>query len=81
MTLEQSDAYEINIEFINATGSQQTVSVPSREGKMIFFPIRPIQLGEIPITVKAISSLASDAVIQRLLVKVIFLKIKFGSMS
>ncbi|XP_040205895.1 CD109 antigen [Rana temporaria] len=69
VTLEQSDAYEINIEFINATGSQQTVSVPSREGKMIFFPIRPIQLGEIPITVKAISSLASDAVIQRLLVK------------
>ncbi|PIN95830.1 hypothetical protein AB205_0059600 [Aquarana catesbeiana] len=36
---------------------------------MIFFPIRPIQLGEIPIMVKAISSLASDAVIQRLLVK------------
>ncbi|XP_077343504.1 CD109 antigen-like [Lithobates pipiens] len=69
VTLEQSDAYEIHIEFINATGSQQTVSVPSREGKMIFFPIRPIQLGEIPIMVKAISSLASDAVIQRLLVK------------
>ncbi|XP_018414407.1 PREDICTED: CD109 antigen [Nanorana parkeri] len=69
VTLEQSDAYEIHTEFINATGSQKTVSVPSQEGKMIFFPIKPIQLGEIPITVKAISSLASDAVIQRLLVK------------
>ncbi|XP_072264627.1 CD109 antigen-like [Pyxicephalus adspersus] len=69
VTLEQNDAYEIHLEFINATGSQQTVSVPSQEGKMIFFPIKPIQLGEIPIMVKAISSLASDALIQRLLVK------------
>ncbi|XP_068137598.1 CD109 antigen isoform X2 [Hyperolius riggenbachi] len=69
VTLDQSDAYEIHLDFINATGSQQTVYVPSREGKMVSFPIKPTQLGEIPIMVKAISSFASDAVIQKLFVK------------
>ncbi|XP_075058734.1 CD109 antigen-like [Mixophyes fleayi] len=67
--LDRSDAFDIQLAFINSTGSQQTVSVPSQEGKTVFFPIRPIQLGEIPFTVKATSSLASDAVTQKLLVK------------
>ncbi|KAM9316601.1 CD109 antigen-like [Gastrophryne carolinensis] len=67
--LDQNDAYEIHLGFINSTGILQTVLVPSQQGKKIFFPIKPIQLGEIPILVKAISSLASDVVIQKLLVK------------
>ncbi|KAM3932085.1 CD109 antigen [Leptodactylus fuscus] len=69
VTLDQSDAFEIHLSFTNATVLQQTVLVPSQEGKTVFFPAKPIQLGEIPITVKATSSLASDAVTQKLIVK------------
>lgn len=69
VTLDQSDAFEIHSTFINATGSQQTVLVPSQEGKIVFFPVKPIQLGKIPIMVNATSSLASDAVNQKLTVK------------
>ncbi|XP_031758448.1 CD109 antigen [Xenopus tropicalis] len=69
VTLEKSDAFEIQLAFVNASESQQSVSVPSQEGKIVFFPIKPIHLGEIPITVKAISALASDAVTQKLQVK------------
>ncbi|XP_040285975.1 CD109 antigen [Bufo bufo] len=69
VTLDRSDAFDIQISFINATGPQQTVLVPSKEGKTVFFPVRPIQLGEVPMTVKATSSLASDAVTQKLKVQ------------
>ncbi|XP_063772890.1 CD109 antigen [Pseudophryne corroboree] len=69
VTLDGSDSFEIQLAVLNSTGSQQTISVPSQEGKIVFFPIKPIQLGEIPIIVKATSSLASDAVTQKLLVK------------
>ncbi|MEE6476482.1 hypothetical protein FKM82_011089 [Ascaphus truei] len=69
VTLYTSDAFQIQLAFTTSMGSQQVVSVPSQEGKNVFFPIRPIQLGKIPITVKAISPLASDAVTQKLLVK------------
>ncbi|XP_069830742.1 CD109 antigen-like [Dendropsophus ebraccatus] len=69
VTLHQSDAFETHKLLANATGAQQTVLVPSQEGKTVFFPIKPIQLGEIPITVKATSSLASDEVTQNLKVK------------
>ncbi|NXY41112.1 CD109 protein, partial [Ceuthmochares aereus] len=54
---------------INATENQQTISVPSEDGKTVQFPIKPKQLGEIPIKVTAISSAASDAIIQKVLVK------------
>ncbi|KAM4771054.1 CD109 antigen-like [Rhinophrynus dorsalis] len=67
--LDQSDTFDIQLEFVNATGADQTIFVPSQEGKTVLFPINPIQLGEIPITVKAISSLASDAITQKLLVQ------------
>uniref|UniRef100_W5NJS4 CD109 molecule n=1 Tax=Lepisosteus oculatus TaxID=7918 RepID=W5NJS4_LEPOC len=49
--------------------SKQKVSVASRDGTSVLFPIKPKALGEIPISVKAISSVASDAVIQKVLVK------------
>ncbi|KAG8582007.1 hypothetical protein GDO81_007889 [Engystomops pustulosus] len=69
VTLDQSDAFEIHLSFIHPNRSQHTVLVPSQEGKTVFFPIKPIQLGEIPITVKATSFLASDAVTEKLIVK------------
>ncbi|XP_073425425.1 CD109 antigen [Dendrobates tinctorius] len=69
VTLDQSDAFEIHLSFISATGSQRTVMVPSQEGKIVSFTIKPIQLGNIPVTVKATSSLASDAVTRQLTVK------------
>ncbi|XP_004476027.2 CD109 antigen [Dasypus novemcinctus] len=54
---------------INATGHQQTTLVPSEDGATVLFPIKPTRLGEIPITVTAISPTASDAITQRILVK------------
>uniref|UniRef100_A0A8C6Y3Q5 CD109 antigen n=1 Tax=Naja naja TaxID=35670 RepID=A0A8C6Y3Q5_NAJNA len=71
VTLDMSDSFEIFIisNDINAIGNQHTVWISSEDGKTIFFPIKPKQIGEIPIRVTAISSIASDAVLQRLLVK------------
>ncbi|NXN22940.1 CD109 protein, partial [Nycticryphes semicollaris] len=69
--LDMDDAFEIILTSneINATENQQSVSVPSEDGKTVQFPIRPRQLGEIPIKVTAISSAAADAVLRKVLVK------------
>lgn len=55
---------------VNDTTYQQTALVPSEDGVTLLFPIKPTQLGEIPITVKAASPTASDAITQKVLVKV-----------
>ncbi|XP_041951100.1 CD109 antigen isoform X1 [Alosa sapidissima] len=49
--------------------STRTVSVWSQNGTSVLFPIRPTVLGEMPISVKAISSYNSDAVHKTVLVK------------
>ncbi|DAA26395.1 TPA: thiolester containing protein II-like [Bos taurus] len=69
--IEKSDAFDILMASneINATGHQQTILVPSEDGATVLFPIRPTRLGEVPITVTAVSPAASDAVTQRILVK------------
>uniref|UniRef100_A0A8C8RNU0 CD109 antigen n=1 Tax=Pelusios castaneus TaxID=367368 RepID=A0A8C8RNU0_9SAUR len=71
VTLDLSDTFEIVITSneINATGNQQPVLVPNEDAKTVNFPIKPKQLGEIPIKVTAISSTASDAILQKVLVK------------
>ncbi|XP_064020132.1 CD109 antigen [Pogoniulus pusillus] len=69
--LDMNDAFEIILTSneINATENQQSALVPSEDGKTFQFPIKPKQLGEIPIKVTAISAAASDAVLQTVLVK------------
>ncbi|XP_059970400.1 CD109 antigen [Mesoplodon densirostris] len=69
--IEKSDAFDILMASneINATGHQQTVLVPSEDGATVVFPVRPTHLGEMPVTVTAVSPAASDAVTQRILVK------------
>ncbi|KFP91429.1 CD109 antigen, partial [Apaloderma vittatum] len=69
--LDMNDAFEMIVTSneINDTENQQSISVPSEDGKTVQFPIKPKQLGEIPIKVTAISSAASDAIIQKVLVK------------
>ncbi|XP_069345169.1 CD109 antigen [Eulemur rufifrons] len=69
--IEKSDKFDILMTSneINATGHQQTILVPSEDGATVLFPVRPTRLGEIPITVAAVSPTASDAVTQRILVK------------
>ncbi|XP_046958598.1 CD109 antigen isoform X2 [Lynx rufus] len=69
--IEKSDKFDILMALneINATGHQQTILVPSEDGATVVFPVKPTHLGEIPITVTAISPAASDAVTQRILVK------------
>ncbi|XP_045399853.1 CD109 antigen [Lemur catta] len=69
--IEKSDKFDILMTSneMNATGHQQTILVPSEDGATVLFPIKPTHLGEIPITVAALSPTASDAVTQRILVK------------
>ncbi|TKC50807.1 hypothetical protein EI555_015837, partial [Monodon monoceros] len=69
--IEKSDVFDILMASneINVTGHQQTVLVPSKDGATVLFPVRPTHLGEMPITVTAVSPAASDAVTQRILVK------------
>ncbi|XP_012890744.1 PREDICTED: CD109 antigen [Dipodomys ordii] len=71
VVIEESDQFDILMTSneINGTGHQQTALVPGEDGVSLLFPVRPMQLGEIPITVKAMSPTASDAVTQRILVK------------
>ncbi|MBN3301790.1 CD109 protein, partial [Amia calva] len=66
-----SDSFDFvfpQIEGLSLPG-KQTLSVPSQDGTSVLFPIKPKVLGEIPISVKAISSVASDAIVQKVLVK------------
>ncbi|XP_054849093.1 CD109 antigen [Eublepharis macularius] len=70
VTLDRSDTFEIFISNdINATDNQRSVWMPSEDGKTVVFPIKPTQIGEIPIRVTAVSAFASDAIIQKVLVK------------
>ncbi|MGH0137708.1 UNVERIFIED_CONTAM: hypothetical protein FKN15_036571 [Acipenser sinensis] len=71
VTVDKSDAFEFNVSgnSANAVDNKQKVSVPSQNGITVLFPIKPKQLGEIAITVKATSPAASDAVTQTVLVK------------
>ncbi|KAM5325551.1 CD109 antigen [Glossophaga mutica] len=69
--IEKSDKFDILMASneINATEHQQTIVVPSEDGATVLFPVKPTHVGEIPVTVAAFSSAASDAVTQRVLVK------------
>ncbi|XP_054577628.1 CD109 antigen isoform X2 [Eptesicus fuscus] len=69
--IEESDKFDILMASneVNATGHQQTILVPSEDGVTVLFPVKPTHLGEILITVTAISPAASDAITQRILVK------------
>lgn len=69
--IEESDKFDILMASneVNATEHQQTILVPSEDGVTILFPVKPTHLGEILITVTAISLAASDAITQRILVK------------
>ncbi|XP_006835854.1 PREDICTED: CD109 antigen [Chrysochloris asiatica] len=69
--IKESDKFEILVTSneMNATGYQQTILVPSEDGATVIFPVKPTHLGEIPITVTAISPTTSDAITQKILVK------------
>ncbi|XP_051264948.1 CD109 antigen isoform X1 [Dicentrarchus labrax] len=71
VVVAQSDTYEFvypdNDEI--PMPSVRRVSVGSQSGVSILFPIRPVVLGEIPISVKAMSSAASDLILRMVLVK------------
>lgn len=72
MIIEESDKFDILMASneVNDTGHQQTILVPSEDGVTVIFPVKPVHLGEIPITITAISRAASDAITQKILVKV-----------
>lgn len=70
--IEKSDQFEILMASneVNVTRYQQTILVPSEDGATALFLVKPTHLGEIPIMVTAISPAASDAITQKILVKV-----------
>lgn len=51
--------------------SVRHVSVGSQSGASVLIPIKPLVLGEIPISIKAMSSAASDFIRTTVLVKVL----------
>ncbi|XP_005073815.1 CD109 antigen isoform X1 [Mesocricetus auratus] len=67
----ESDDFDVIMSSSNSNDTmyQQAALVPSEDGVTLLFPIRPIQLGEIPITVKAASPTAADEITQKVLVK------------
>ncbi|KAM8953042.1 CD109 antigen-like [Pelodytes ibericus] len=71
LILEASDSFEIIVPKpdVSNAANQKDVVVPSQDGKTVLFPIKPQKLGEIPITVKATSSVASDVKTQNIIVK------------
>ncbi|XP_075719802.1 CD109 antigen-like [Rhinoderma darwinii] len=72
VSLELHDSFEIILPlgiYKGTVASQHNVTVPSRGGTRVLFPIRPKILGKIPITVKATSKVASDVLTQTVLVK------------
>lgn len=73
MTVIPSDAFEFvfpEYEEPLMPGVRQ-VSVKSERGTSVLIPIKPLILGEVPISVKAQSITASDLVHETVLVKVL----------
>uniref|UniRef100_A0A8C6QV68 CD109 antigen n=2 Tax=Nannospalax galili TaxID=1026970 RepID=A0A8C6QV68_NANGA len=71
VVIEESDSFDVLMTSneVNFTRHEQKALVPSQDGATLLFPIKPKYLGEIPITVRAASVTAFDAVTQRVLVK------------
>uniref|UniRef100_A0A8C4RNQ4 CD109 molecule n=1 Tax=Erpetoichthys calabaricus TaxID=27687 RepID=A0A8C4RNQ4_ERPCA len=72
VTVTPSDDFQFVISLNDTTmlPNRQKVYIPSQEGAAAKFPVRPIKLGVIPITVHAAFSKSSDTVIEKILVKV-----------
>lgn len=72
LLLAQSDAFEFvladrgDVSVVNA----QKLTLGSHVSASALFPIRPVTLGEMEISVDAVSAEASDSVVWRVLVKV-----------
>ncbi|XP_038583673.1 CD109 antigen [Micropterus salmoides] len=81
VTVAQSESFE----FVFADNEEllmpnvRWVSVGSQSGTTVLFPIKPLVLGDIPISVRAISSAASDLVRTTVLVKAEGLQQSFAS--
>uniref|UniRef100_A0A8C4QUS9 CD109 molecule n=1 Tax=Eptatretus burgeri TaxID=7764 RepID=A0A8C4QUS9_EPTBU len=62
VTMEKSDSWDIST-------LHHVVDVPSKDGITVTFSLSPRRLGQVPITVKAQSNEAADAITKHLLVK------------
>lgn len=73
MIVAESDTFEFIFpdNEVLSMPSVRHLSVGSNSGKSVLIPIKPLVLGEIPISVKAMSSAASDLVRRMVLVKVL----------
>lgn len=72
MTVDESDAFEFDFSELEtpAVAATRHVSVESGRQRSVLFPIKPLVLGEILLSVRATSSTASEFVRRTLLVKV-----------
>jgi len=70
--LTESDQFELIIPGIDAraAGAVRQLQVPADGAISVYYPIQISALGEVPVTVSAISELATDAVTRRLFVRV-----------
>ncbi|XP_043921643.1 CD109 antigen-like [Protopterus annectens] len=69
VTLQKNESFDILSSSNTTISNQYVVTIPSQDGKTVLFPIKPNLLGELSITVKATSPVASDAITQSVLVK------------
>ncbi|XP_018599068.2 CD109 antigen [Scleropages formosus] len=65
----QNSSFEFVLEKQVFGSNMRTVFVERQDSASVLFPIRPKVLGEISISVKAVSNIASDAIIRKVLVK------------
>lgn len=72
VTVAQSDAFQFILaedEELSLPSSHQVI-IRNQSGVSVWFPIRPLALGEMPISVTALSSEVGDAIRRSVLVKV-----------
>ena len=70
--MSESDSFELIIPGENAldAGMSRLLRVPADGAISVYFPLRMAELGEVPVTVTALSALANDAVTRRVFVRV-----------
>ena len=72
VSLTESSQFELIIPGIDAlaAGAVRQLQVPADGATSVYYPLRISALGDVPVTVIAVSEIAADAVTRRLFVRV-----------
>lgn len=79
LTLAESEKFELVLtgDDAEAAGRVRYLQVPADGATSVYFPLRMNTLGEVPVTVSALSELAQDGVTRRVFVRVRYQKFFF----